>query len=142
VLFPYPAQPIYELVLDIERYPEFLPWVAGATVLERFDDHLTAELVADLKGFRQAFQTVDRFAPHQIIEIRLLNGPFKFLEAVWTFTPKGEGTMVHFSIAFEFSSRLLSMTAGPLFLKAAQMMVDEFLQRARLTLGPVSHPPS
>ncbi|MFQ5355073.1 MAG: type II toxin-antitoxin system RatA family toxin [Mariprofundaceae bacterium] len=122
---------IFDIIMDIEAYPEFLPWVADANVLSRCEDELTAELVANLAGFHHSFRTVDRFLRPKLIEIRLLEGPFRFLESLWSFEDMGEAQCkVHFSIEFEFSNRMLSLVATPVFSSACRMMVHAFEQRA------------
>ncbi len=123
-------QAMFDVVMDIDAYPQFLPWVADAKVLRRTEGELSAELVADLAGSRHAFQTVDRFISPKLIEIRLLEGPFRFLESVWTFEESGEGRCrVHFSIEFEFRSMMLDMVASPIFSTACKSMVRSFETR-------------
>lgn len=130
-ILPCPASVMFDVVMDIEAYPEFLPWVAGAKVLTRGTDELTAELIADLAGMRQRFTTVDRFMPNQLVEIRLLDGPFRFLESLWTFEDLGESSCrAHFSIEFEFKNMMLDMVASPVFSKACASMVHAFESRA------------
>ncbi|MDQ6961222.1 MAG: type II toxin-antitoxin system RatA family toxin [Mariprofundaceae bacterium] len=125
---------MFDVVIDIEKYPEFLPWVTKAHILSSTHDELSAELCADFAGIQQSFQTVDRFLRHKLIEVRLLQGPFKFLQSLWTFDDLGENRCrVHFSIDFEFNNRMLSLVASPIFNKACQSMVCEFEKRA-LTL--------
>jgi len=125
------SQQMFDVVLDIEKYPEFLPWVSGANILSSEDGEFSAELIADFAGIRQSFQTVDRFLSHKLIEVRLLHGPFKFLQSLWTFDDLGEHCCrVHFSIDFEFNNRMLSLVASPIFSKACQSMVCEFEKRA------------
>jgi len=126
-----PARHMYDVVMDIPSYPEFLPWVADARVLTRGQDELTAELVADFKGVRQAFRTIDRFVPGKLVEIRLLEGPFRFLESVWSFENTGpESCRVHFSIEFEFRSMMLGMVVSPVFGHACMTMARVFDERA------------
>ncbi len=126
-----PVKHVFDVVMDIAAYPEFLPWVADARVLSRQDDALTAELVADFKGIRQAFRTIDRFVPNKRVEIRLLEGPFRFLESVWLFEETGEHVCrIHFSIEFEFKSMMLGVVASPIFGHACMTMAHVFEKRA------------
>lgn len=135
-VLPCSAQKMYDAVMDIEAYPEFLPWVAGATILTREEDQLSAELVADLAGMRHSFKTVDRFMPGKLVEIRLLEGPFKFLESLWSFEQLGESSCrVHFSIEFEFKNMMLDMVASPIFSAACRSMVHAFEKRATMSDG-------
>ncbi|HKI60649.1 MAG TPA: type II toxin-antitoxin system RatA family toxin, partial [Mariprofundaceae bacterium] len=101
-VLPCSAEDMYDAVMDIEAYPQFLPWVADARILTRGEDQLSAELVAELAGMKHSFKTVDRFMPGKLVEIRLLEGPFKFLESLWSFEKLGDASCrVHFSIEFE-----------------------------------------
>ncbi len=130
-VLPCSAQAMYDAVMDIESYPDFLPWVAAARILTRDDDELTAELVAELAGRQHSFQTLDRFMPGKLVEIRLLDGPFKFLESLWSFEALGESSCkVHFSIEFEFKNMMLDIVASPIFSTACKSMVHAFEKRA------------
>ncbi len=130
-VLPVSAKEMYDLVMDIETYPVFVPWLCGAELLEVKDNELSAELTMDLAGTKHKFQTVDYFMPHKLVEIRLLTGPFKFLESVWTFDHiDDESCKVHFSIEFEFKSMMLDIVASPLFGAACKTMVKTFEKRA------------
>ncbi len=130
-VLPVSAKEMYDLVMDIETYPVFVPWLCGAELLEVKDNELSAELTMDLAGTKHQFQTVDYFMPHKLVEIRLLTGPFKFLESVWTFDHiDDESCRVHFSIEFEFKSMMLDIVASPLFGAACKTMVNTFEKRA------------
>jgi len=125
------AAQMYGVVMDIEAYADFLPWVTDARILTRDDGELTAELVADLAGMHHSFRTVDRFVENKLVEIRLLEGPFRFLESLWTFEDVGEGRcQVQFSIEFEFRNMMLDMVASPIFSTACKSMVHAFEKRA------------
>jgi len=122
---------MFDIVMDIESYPLFLPWVAGATILSRQSGELSAELEADLAGSHHTFRTVDRFVSNKLVEIRLQEGPFRFLESIWTFeTLADDRCRVHFSIEFEFRSMMLDMVASPIFSTACRSMVHSFEKRA------------
>lgn len=129
-VLPCSAEDIFGVVMDIEAYPDFLPWVADASVLSQDGHELKAELVAELAGSRHPFKTVDRFIPGKLVEIRLLDGPFRFLESIWSFEAVSEHSCrVHFSIEFEFRNRLLGMVATPVFGAASKSMVQAFETR-------------
>ncbi|MDX8404835.1 MAG: type II toxin-antitoxin system RatA family toxin [Mariprofundus sp.] len=126
-----PPASMFAVVMDINAYPEFLPWVAAAAVLTREEGELTAELTADFAGSHHTFRTVDRYVSNKLVEIRLLDGPFRFLESVWTFEQSGEQACnVHFSIEFEFRSMMLDLVASPVFTSACRSMVQAFEKRA------------
>ena len=130
-VLPASAKVMYDLVMDIETYPAFVPWVCAAEILEMKANELSAELTMDLAGSKHKFQTVDYFMPHKLVEIRLLSGPFKFLESVWTFEHIDDASCeVHFSIEFEFKNMMLDFVASPLFGAACKTMVKTFEKRA------------
>ncbi len=130
-LLPVSAKAMYDLVMDIESYPAFVPWVAGAEILTHDASELSAELTIELAGMHYEFQTVDKFEPHHRVEIQLLSGPFRFLESIWRFKEVDEFSCeVHFSIEFEFQSTMLDIVASPLFGAACKTMVKTFEKRA------------
>jgi len=130
-LLPVSAKAMYDLVMDIESYPAFVPWISGAEILSREADVLSAELSIELAGMHYKFQTEDRFEPHHFVEIQLLSGPFRFLESIWKFKEVDESSCeVHFSIEFEFQSTMLDIVASPLFGAACKTMVKTFEKRA------------
>ncbi|MDX8394014.1 MAG: type II toxin-antitoxin system RatA family toxin [Mariprofundales bacterium] len=125
------AKTMFDIVMDIESYPQFLPWVTSASILHRNADELVAELVAEFGGIRRAFRTRDRFLDAKLIEIRLEQGPFSYMNSLWTFEAiDKEICRAHFSIEFEFTSRMLSIIATPLFSVACRNMVQAFEARA------------
>ncbi|HKL76921.1 MAG TPA: type II toxin-antitoxin system RatA family toxin [Gammaproteobacteria bacterium] len=133
---PYTPDQMYELVMDIESYPEFLSWCSRGRILEEQTDSITAELTLEYKGLSKSFSTRNRFQRPKVVEMRLLEGPFRFLEGVWTFEPReGEGTRVHMSIQFEFVSRMLSFMIGPMFHHAVDTLVEDFRKRAEQVYG-------
>ena len=128
---PYSPEQMYDLVMDIDAYPEFLSWCSHGRILNRESDSLTAELTLEYKGLRKSFSTRNRFQHAKLVEMRLLEGPFRFLEGVWTFEPREDGgTRVHMSIQFEFVNRMLSMMIGPVFHRAVDTLVADFRKRA------------
>jgi coenzyme Q-binding protein COQ10 len=135
-LAPYPADLMYAVVSDVEKYPEFLPWVVGLRVLSRRENGLSAEMAVGYGALRERYisdVTLDP-ARHCIdvvqIQDRKRGGPFRTLENHWRFTPKDEGCEVEFSIAFEFRSRLLHGVAGRAFEQVMLKMADAFEARA------------
>jgi ribosome-associated toxin RatA of RatAB toxin-antitoxin module len=130
-LLPYSAGEIYDLVDDIESYPIFLPWCKSATVLSRTDDEVRANLELSRSGINKSFTTCNRQQRNKIIEMRLVEGPFHHLEGFWRFDSLGDlACKVSLDLEFEFSSRLLSLTVGPVFNQIAGTLVDSFCKRA------------
>ncbi len=125
-----PAQ-MFSLVDGIEAYPEFLPWCRSTRVLSRTDDEVRATIELSRGGVNKAFTTSNRNQKNKMIEIRLVEGPFKCLEGFWRFDALGEdGCKVSFDLEFEFASRMLSMVVGPVFSQIADSLVDSFHKRA------------
>ena len=137
-LVPHSARQMYELVNDVEHYPEFLKWCVGSQLLSTQDNELTARLDMRLAGLEQSFSTHNYNIPGEEIRMELLDGPFSQLEGTWTFKQLGEeGSRVILRMEFEFASPLdILLTAA--FEKLADRMVDDFVARARVVYGPGS----
>ena len=134
-IVPYTADIMYEVVADIERYPEFLPWVVALRIKSRQSeegrDNLLAEMAVGYRALRERYTsrvTLDPAA--KTIDVVAIEGPFHRLENHWRFTPEGSGTRVDFTVAFEFSNRLLQRAAGGAFEKVLLKMTDAFEARA------------
>lgn len=136
MLVEYPAETMYSLVDDVARYPEFLPWCGGAEILSRDDQTVHAALQINYKGIKQRFSTRNRAQAPKLIEITLIEGPFRHLDGRWRFTPLGsEACKVEFALHYEFSSRLLDKLVGPVFNYIANSFVDAFNKRAESLYG-------
>lgn len=130
-LVPYTPAQMFALVDDIEAYPQFLPWCKGSRVLSRTDDEVRATLELSRGGVEKAFTTCNRNQKDKMIEMRLVEGPFKRLDGFWRFDPLGnDGCKVSLDLEFEFASRMLDMMVGPVFSQVANSLVDSFQQRA------------
>ncbi len=132
---PYTPDEVFDLVADIERYPEFLPWCESLKVLSRETrgaaELLTAEMTIAFNVYRERIKTevtLDRAGRN--IRVRYLKGPFKRLETAWQFAGEGAGTLVDFDIAYEFRSTALQMVVGFFFEEAVRRMVAAFDARA------------
>lgn len=135
-LLPYTAVQMFDLVADVERYPEFLPWCTAATVLEREGERVTAQLALSRGRASARFTTLNRLVPGQFLEMRLLEGPFRSLEGRWDFIAIGEaGSRVELAIRFETQGSLAGIVLGPVFEGICNQLVDAFAQRARRTYG-------
>lgn len=130
-IVPYPAELMYAVVSDVEKYPQFLPWVLALRVLSRRENGLTAEMAVGYGALRERYTSDVTLTPAiRRIDVTQIKGPFKALENHWQFTPQGEGCEVAFSILFEFKSRLLHSVAGAKFEKVMLKMADAFEARA------------
>lgn len=138
----YPPEILFDLVADVERYPEFVPLCAALTVTsrERLDDgreRLVANMTAAYKALHETFTsrvTLDR--PARRIMVEYINGPFRHLENSWHFAPAARGgTDIEFFIAYEFRNFALQLVAGAVFRRAFEKFVDAFLTRAHALYG-------
>jgi len=130
-LVPYSPAQMFALVDDINAYPEFLPWCKNARELSRTEDEVYAMLELSKGGVEKSFTTCNRNQKNKMIEMRLVEGPFKQLEGFWRFEALGEeGCKVSLDLEFEFASRVLGMMVGPVFSQIANSLVDSFQQRA------------
>jgi coenzyme Q-binding protein COQ10 len=123
---------MYAVVSDVEKYPQFLPWVLALRVLSRRENHLLAEMAVGYGGLRERYTSDVRLDPvNRRIDVVQTKGPFSTLENHWHFTPKADGCEIAFSIQFEFKSRLLHSVAGHAFEKVMIKMTDAFEARAK-----------
>ena len=130
-ILPYSPGQMFALVMDIESYPEFLPWCAGARVNARHTDYLMADVMVGYKIFREKFSSRVNFVQDQEIHVEYLDGPLKHLTNDWIFLPEKPGQcLVDFRIDFEFENRLLQGLIESFFDKALSRMMDAFEARA------------
>ena len=138
-LVPYTAEQMFALVEDIERYPQFLPWVSAAQQLERTAQEVVGRLEMHRAGIREVVATRSVLTPHREITLTLVPGPgpFKMLDGRWTFEPIGEdrGTRVTLSIRFAFTNSMLNLLLSRSFEKSCNELVDAFVVRARAVYG-------
>lgn len=134
-IVPYTQQEMYQLVNDIESYSQFIPYCQSSQIISHHRDELRATLSFARGGFHKSFTTVNRMQPYKMIEIRLIQGPFKQLEGFWRFEIKDNGCKVSLDLEFEFASRLLDVMFGPLFNQVAMTLVDAFTERAEVVYG-------
>ena len=129
-----PAQ-IFDLVADIERYPDFLPWCTGCRIYRRDDNVLHANLKVGFKVVSESFRSRVTLDPVERIDIAYLDGPFRYLDCRWKFSPREEGCLIDFFIDFEFRSMLLRRIMGPLFNEVVRRSVASFVARADQLYG-------
>ena len=131
-LVPYRCDLMYAVVSDVEKYPQFLPWVVGLRVLSRHQTGLTAEMAVGYGALRERYTSDVTLDPaRRRIDVTQTKGPFKTLENHWQFVPQGEGCEITFAILFEFKNRLLHSVAGARFEKVLLKMADAFEARAK-----------
>ncbi|HLS80262.1 MAG TPA: type II toxin-antitoxin system RatA family toxin [Steroidobacter sp.] len=135
-LTPYSPAQMFVLVDDIERYPEFLPWVSAAQVLERGDGHVVGRLEMHRAGIRERFTTRNLLRPPNEITLDLVSGPFRMLQGRWSFSDVGgRGSRVDLRVRFEFANPVLAMLLSRSFEKSCSELVDAFVSRARNVYG-------
>ena len=137
-LLGYRPEQMFDLVADIERYPEFLPWCIGARIRERNDTLVVADLIIGFKMIRERFTSrVSLDREHLTIEVAYADGPFKQMTNRWRFESTEDGRCrIDFYVAFEFRSAVLQKLIGVLFHEAVRRMVGAFETRARKLYGP------
>lgn len=135
-LVPYSAQQMFELVSQIEHYPDFLPWCSAAEIQSATPDCVVATLGIAFKGIRQTFTTQNRHTGTTAIDMSLVDGPFRQLTGRWDFIVLRENaSKVSLRLEYEFSSRLLEQVVGPVFGNISNSMVDGFIARAHQLYG-------
>jgi coenzyme Q-binding protein COQ10 len=140
---PYTAEQMFALVADVACYDQFLPWVSAVRIRSDSETEMVADLMVGFKALREKFTSrVSKVRP-ATIHVDYLDGPLKYLRNDWKFSPNGQGgTLVDFSIEFEFKSRLFEMVAGQVFDRALRMMIGAFEERAaKLYASPTSVAP-
>ncbi|MEL6977752.1 MAG: type II toxin-antitoxin system RatA family toxin [Pseudomonadota bacterium] len=142
---PYAPDQIFNLVADVESYPEFLPWVAGCRMRSRKPlppedgpgEVLEADLIVSFKVFRERFGSRVTLRPEsRVIDVAYLDGPFRYLNNHWEFHENEDGsTTIDFYVDFEFKSKMLQRLIGVVFNEAMQRIVQAFERRADALYG-------
>lgn len=132
-LVNYSAQQMFDLVNDIEAYPQYMDGCVGAQILRREDDWLEARLDLSKSGISQSFVTRNQLMPPHTMTLSLLDGPFRYLKGVWQFTTlNDQACKVSFTLDFELKNRLLGMAVGKLFESMVNKQVDALCARAKV----------
>ena len=135
-LLPYTPAQMFDLVADVARYDEFLPWVVAVRVRSSNEAETVADLVVGFSAFKERFTSrVTKQRPDRIT-VDYLEGPLKYLKNEWRFEPAADGgTEVFFSVDFAFKSRMFESLAGAMFDRALRRMTGAFEQRAAALYG-------
>lgn len=134
-VLPYTPEQLFELVADVARYPEFLPWCVASRIRSRDGDVFFADLVIGFKMVRERFTSKVTLSRPGRVDVTYTEGPFKHLNNHWIFKPHPQGTEIDFYVDFEFRSKLLQTMIGALFNEAVKLMVGAFEKRARQLYG-------
>lgn len=135
-LVSHSPEEMFKLIDNIESYSEFLPWCAKATEIFRNENNVEASVLISHSGFNKEFTTQNKNTAFSKIEMHLVNGPFKNLDGVWLFEALGDtACKVSLNLEFEFSSKIIGITLGPVFSIIANTLVDAFIKRADVVYG-------
>jgi len=146
ILLWYSPREMYDLVVAVDRYPQFLPWCERAEILESQGDTMTARLHLAYAGVRQAFTTRNKHVAARSVLVQLVDGPFSMLDGMWEFHPIGRAgaaaaggeesaCRIEFELNYAFASKPLEAVLSPVFDKVADTLVDRFVQRAESVYG-------
>ncbi|MEO5935008.1 MAG: type II toxin-antitoxin system RatA family toxin [Duganella sp.] len=136
VFLGYSAQQMFDLVANIEDYPKFLPWCSGVEIRERSGNVVVASIGINYHGVKQSFTTSNENTAPTTIKMKLVDGPFKCLDGVWTFKAlRDDACKIELDMRYEFSGTLLDKLVGPVFGMIANSMVDSFCKRAETVYG-------
>ena len=132
---PYTPEQMFDLVADVKRYADFLPWVTAMRVRADTATETLADMVVGFKGLRETFTSkVEKQRPN-VIHVDYVDGPLKYLRNDWTFRAEGAGVAVDFSVDFAFKNRVFEMIAGQVFGSALRKMIGAFETRAAALYG-------
>ena len=135
-LVRFPAQNMYKLVADIESYPKFLPWCDSSKILHRDGDVVEAKLEIVRSGFRKSFATRNSSNDQHQIKMSLIDGPFSYLEGVWTFLAlREDACKISLDLKFELSGKIGNLAFGVMFNQICNTLVSAFTQRAKEIYG-------
>lgn len=136
---PYSAEQMYDLVADVGRYSEFLPWVVGTRIKSDSETEMVADLLVGFKALREKFTSrVVKDRP-QRLEVIYVDGPMKDLDNVWRFAPRADGGCeIDFCVDFTFKNKMFEMLAGQYFDRAFRKLVAAFEARANELYGSSS----
>jgi coenzyme Q-binding protein COQ10 len=129
---------MFDLVADVGRYGEFLPWVTMVRVRSNSETEMLADVIVGFKGLRESFTSRVTKARPLTLRVDYVDGPLKFLNNDWAFRDtKGGGCEVDFTVDFAFKSRIFEVLAGQVFDRALRKMIDAFIARAEVVYGSV-----
>jgi ribosome-associated toxin RatA of RatAB toxin-antitoxin module len=136
VLVLHSASQMFDLVADVEKYPQFMPWCGGATVSAHDANGMQASITISFAGLKQTFTTRNKHQYPSCIELELVDGPFSALTGKWEFISLSQDACkVLFTLNYQFSNRTLETLVGPIFNRIASSFIDSFTQRAQVCYG-------
>lgn len=136
VLVPYTCAQMFDLVADVDKYPQFMPWCGGATVQSHDEHGMQASITISFAGIRQSFTTRNEHDYPRQITFNLVDGPFSALTGKWDFIELSpDACKVVYTMQYAFSNRALERVVGPVFNRIASSFIDSFTQRAQACYG-------
>jgi ribosome-associated toxin RatA of RatAB toxin-antitoxin module len=137
---PFSAEAMFNLVCDVESYPEFLPWCTATELQSRSESEVLATLAIGYRSLNIEFTTRNMFCASEWMTMHLVEGPFSSLEGRWTFNSLGDdGCEVALRMDFDFSSSVKDMLFGMAFETICNELIDAFVKRAHDLYGPQAH---
>ena len=134
-VLPYSPEQMFDMVADVGRYGEFLPWVSAMRVRSNSDTETLADMIVGFKGLRETFTSrVEKVRPSELT-VDYVDGPLKYLRNEWHFRPEPQGCAVDFTVDFAFKNRMFEMIAGQVFGVALRKMIGAFETRAAELYG-------
>jgi coenzyme Q-binding protein COQ10 len=138
-ILPWTAAQMFDLVADVGRYSEFLPWISQVRVRSDSEHEMVADLIIGFKGLRESFTSRVTKSRPKALKVDYVDGPLKFLYNEWTFNDlETGGCTVEFTVDFAFKSKLFEALAGQVFDRALRKMIDAFIARAAALYGAPS----
>lgn len=129
---PYTAEQMFDLVADVKRYPEFLPWVSAMRVRRDTATETLADMIVGFKGLRETFTSKVEKVRAEHLHVDYVDGPLKYLRNEWRFRDEPGGCAVDFSVDFAFKNRVFETLAGQVFGVALRRMIGAFETRAAM----------
>lgn len=135
-LFPYSTEQIFKLIVDVEYYPAFLPWIFHVCIEEKKEDSFIATLTVGYKFLKETYTSQVHTTPFERVDIRYIKGPFRYLNNRWILKEVGpHKTLIDFYIDFEFKASWFQSILQPVFLYAVTYIVQSFEKRAQELYG-------
>ena len=135
-IVPYSCEQMFQLVNQIERYPEFLNWCASADILMQSEAQIIASVGINKGAFNQSFTTINTLNPNTRIDMSLKEGPFKHLKGAWIFKSLTQNACkITLELEFSFASKVLDLAISPVFTAISNAQLDAFTQRAKQIYG-------
>ncbi|MFN8770151.1 MAG: type II toxin-antitoxin system RatA family toxin [Neisseriaceae bacterium] len=134
VIVPHTPQRIFEIVSDIEHYPNYLPWCSKSEIRRENENVVIGSVFIEYLKIKTHFVTKNINTPYSKIDMELVEGPFKFMQGSWQFTPLGEnGCKIDFVLKYKFTNSIIERVIGPVFNYITKNIVDSFILYANKT---------